>query len=131
MKKGIITLICVALFVIGSLIIILHNRPKQHVYDFNLAEYQFEVEAFSVDKYVEIVNNHNDAINKAKALWMELLDLESLESYNSIKGREVLVYYDASNDCWLVAGTLLSHFDGSVPHALITGDGKVLAVWMG
>lgn len=131
MKRRIIVLVIIGviLAVIGGSIIVLPNLKKQpYVDEFNLAKYQWEIENFPSNKNVGIVNNPNTAIEKAKELWIESF---SSKSYNPINGRKILVFYDSSNECWHIKGTLPSNEDGAVPNVLIQNDGKVLAVWMG
>lgn len=127
--RVIVLIIGIVLCVIGCSIIVLHKWEKQsYVNEFNLAEYQWEIEHFSVERNIGQVNDANTAIEKAKDLWIELF---RSKSYDPINGRKILVFYDSSNQCWLIKGTLASNIDGAVPHTLITNAGKVLAVWMG
>ena len=43
--------------------------------------------------------------------------------------RPFIVSYDETNKIWLIKGSMRELKGGGVPYALITIDGKVLAIW--
>ena len=108
----------------------LYNQNKPPiVVNFNLTTYQREIETFPSDKNVGPVNDAITAIKKAKELWLEEFSEIDGKPYNPINGREIVVAYNHENEIWCVNGTLPRNHIGSVPHALIKKDGKVLAVF--
>lgn len=133
MKKTIIVLgiTGVILTVIGGLIIIFSNVKNQpYVGEFSLAEYQWEIETFSLDKNVGQVDDKNVAIEKAKSLWLEKYGIDNGQQYNFISGRKIEVSYDFKEECWHIYGTLQPNTLGGVPHSIIRKSGEVLAVWI-
>ncbi|MCL2631604.1 MAG: hypothetical protein FWD45_00710 [Coriobacteriia bacterium] len=98
---------------------------------FDLADYQLEMSACSYDKQFGHIDNAESAIKYAKALWIEWPGQFYPQTTTRIE-----VEYDEDNDCWHIKGTLPNTIDIKdseaaieVPHALILGDGTVLAVW--
>lgn len=130
-KKTIIILITVALVLLGVMIMMLINLNKSSkISEFDLSNYKWEIETFQSDKNVGKVNDSNTAIAQAKELWIEKYGTINGIPYDPTHGRKVNVYFDYSNDCWLIRGTLPPNTKGSVPSAIIQKDGTVLAVWM-
>ena len=119
----------VILAVIGGLSIVLFSLQREKatmlsdVGKFDLNEYRWEIETFSLDKNVGQVNNKKIAIEKAKSLWNE-------QSYNFINERRIKVDYDCREESWHIYGTLPRNTLGGVPHAIIRKSGETLAVWV-
>ena len=127
-KRNIVIAIFVTVIMLGEVITMFSGcRNKQEILEFNLRDYQWEIENFPSEENVGKVDNLNTAIEKAKYLWSKALNSKVDLSKSTKKTK---VYYDTLNECWLVTGTLPKRIDGSVPCALIEKDGRVLAVWM-
>ena len=109
---------------------IARSNKEPVVKDFNIEEYHWEIETFQSDKNVGKVNDSNTAIAQAKELWIEKYGTINGIPYDPTRGRKVNVFFDDSNDCWLIKGTLPPNTKGSVPCAIIQKNGEVLAVWM-
>ena len=133
MKKiFVLVVIIFILTVIGGAIIILFHSNKHHsIKEFDVLEYQWEIENFSFEKNVGQIDDADTAIEKAKDLWSENYSTVNNQPYDPIKKRKIEVFFDQHNDCWLVKTTLPSNTKGAVPHTIIEKDGTVLAVWMG
>ncbi len=126
-----IVLILATVLIGGAIIMIARSNKEPVVKDFNIEEYHWEIENFPSEKNVGQVNDVNMAIEKAKKLWIEELGTVNGRSYDPTRGRkETDVFFDDSNDCWLIKGTLPPNTKGSVPCAIIQKNGEVLAVWM-
>ena len=52
-----------------------------------------------------------------------------LSNYGIETKRPFIVSYDETNKIWLIKGSMRELRGGGVPYALITIDGKVLAIW--
>ena len=133
MKNKIIILIII-LIIFGGLIIFFSSKPKPNVEitdveEFDLTNYQWEIEQFSLDKKVGLINDIDTDIERAKELWIETFNLINGNPFNPINGLPNEVFFDKKSDCWYIHGTLPENVDGGVPHALIQRDGTVLAVW--
>jgi hypothetical protein len=130
-KKILIAIGCLTISIFCGIIIMIFNSKKINVPEFNLTDYNWEIEHFSSNKNVGQIDNANIAIEKAKELWLEIYGMINGEPYDPTRGRKINVSFDSENDCWRIYGTLPSNVDGAVPQALIKSDGDVLAVWMG
>ena len=125
-----IVLILATVLIGGAIIMIARSNKEPVVKDFNIEEYHWEIETFQSDKNVGKVNDSNTAIAQAKELWIEKYGTINGIPYDPTRGRKVNVFFDDSNDCWLIKGTLPPNTKGSVPCAIIQKNGEVLAVWM-
>ena len=132
MKKRIVIIVILTLFFItmGMVIFLIKPNNSSNVGEFDLTNYQWEIETYSISKNVGEINDPNTAILKAKELWLEKYSEVNNQPYNLIN-KKIVVLYDQKNACWCIKGTLPSNIAGAVPYALIQKDGKVLAVWMG
>ena len=129
-KKNIVFIVASSILVIlVCTLALLFNNKSLDIGEFDLANYQWEIETFPSDKNVGEVNDAKIAIEKAKELWIEKFGLINGKPYDPTQGRKVNVSYDAENECWYINGTLPRNWNGGVPHALIQKDGKVLAIW--
>ena len=133
MKKILILIVIgLTVIIVGGAMVLLFNSNKQTIVgEFDVAKYQWEIENFPSEKNVGQVNNVNTAIEKAKELWIEKYSTVNGQPYDPIKGREIEVFFDNNNDCWLIKTTLPPNTKGSVPCAIIRKNGMVIAVWMG
>ena len=118
--KKLLCLFCLLALICGALV-----GCAAQVKNFDVSEYQYEIERFSSEKNVGSIANSKDAIQKAEVVWIEIYgeDVEEEQPYQAS--------YDDQNDVWLVEGTLkgLRH-KGGVAKILIEGQsGDVLAVW--
>ena len=69
------------------------------------------------------VNSVEEAAKAAEQLWNVVFD------YDIETKRPFIVSYDETNKIWLIKGSMRELKGGGVPYALITIDGKVLAIW--
>lgn len=104
--------------------------------EFRVADYQEELEIFSIDKHVGPVRDANAAREKARQIWIEEYGQVHLSEYfgypkDPSNGSPLQVYYDQTQDCWLIHGTTASAhlIIIELPYAIIRSDGTVLAVW--
>lgn len=100
---------------------------------FNLNDEPYYLQAikdFPSDKFLGKILTAYDAKEKAEMVWLEKF---GDKIYNK---KPFKVYFDETNDIWLVRGSLprslFNSVKGSVPSILIKkSDGKVLAIWYG
>ena len=117
--------------IVSAFVIFLYVKNQPNMGKFFLADYQWEIEHFPSDKNVGSITDENDAIKKARILWLDEYSAVNGQSYDPIKKRKIKVYFDHEQDCWLVTTTVPLNTKASVPHALIQSDGTVLAIWLG
>ena len=132
--KKLMPFIISALLIATMGVIMFLNMSKEHVVlqgNFNLSDYQEEIEHFSSDKHVGNIDSAQMAAEKAKELWIEQFSRDG-QKYK-LKGKVIIVAFDEENECWLIKGTLPQkpNLVGGVPCALIQRDGTVMAVWHG
>ena len=111
------------ILIVVIIVILVACKNTQEILDFNLSDYQLEIESFPYGENVGIVKDSNDAKNKAEEIWIKLYG-ESVK-----KEKPYQVFYDKQNDVWLIKGIQKAKVKGGVAHILIETDGKVLAVW--
>ena len=104
--------------------------------EFCLDDYQEEIQIFSVDKNVGPVKDAKTASEKARQIWIEKYGKVDMSEYfgypeDPSHGSPLQVYYDKTQDCWLIHGTSASMILMSLPYAIIQSDGTVVAVWRG
>ena len=92
--------------------------------DFDVHEYQYYINNFSVEDNVGLITDAKDLLRKAESIWVEKYG-------ERVKGQKPYqVLYDEKNDIWLVRGTLHADRMGGVANILVDNStGKVLAVW--
>lgn len=106
------------------------------VLSFDLMEYCEQLERYPVEKKVEPIEDAEEAVEVSKELWIERYGTVNGKPYNPISSDRVEVFYDSTNMCWMVQGTMPKkdpdgmHLLGAVPMSIIQSDGTVLAVWM-
>lgn len=127
-KNVLVVTILIVVVIVSAIPVFLFFSWQPSIAEFDLEKYRWEIENCSSQTNVGPVDDADTAIDMAKELWV---DSFQTESYNPINGRQILVFYDSVNMCWLIKGTLPAYKDGAVPNALIQKDGKVLAVWVG
>jgi len=120
------------MLVVGVLMTVwisIENEP--HIKEFNLSDYQWELDNYHLDLNVGNVRSAVEAKEKATSLW--LMQFSSFFSWpdDTKYARELEVYYDQTNACWKVNCKLHSDMLGFVPTAIFTKEGDVLAVYMG
>lgn len=130
-KKTIVLIMAgVVLVIIGGAMIMSSDSSKPlDVSEFDLKEYQWELETYPSDRSVGQVNDQETAIQIARLLWVEEYSTIGSQPHNPINGREIEVSYDPNNECWHINGTVPLNTLGGVPHAIVQKDGKVLAIW--
>ena len=132
MRKKIIVFVAVGIVLAtlgGAMIMVFNSNKTVYIGEFDLTNFQWEIETFPSDKNVGQVDNANTAIEKAKELWIEKYSVVAGQPNNPINEKPIKVYFDEKNGCWYVHGTLSRNQVGGVPHAIIQKDGKVVAVW--
>ena len=128
MNKKLLIVLIVAVFSIGGLIIVFDYLYPTKVGDFNLSEYYDIITEFSSDRVLGPVDDAKTAKEKAEHLWVEIYGEFVREE------KPYQVFFDKTNDVWLVTGTLpqplFGEVVGGVAYILLRKvDGKVLAVW--
>jgi hypothetical protein len=136
MKKLIPIFTLVVLAITVGTVVLMYNPKKEpdvvYIGSFHLSEYQRDIDSFPMERNVGNVEDYLTAAERAKEIWIEIFGTESNgEPRDPTRGRPVLVYYDADNECWLVRGTLPPNPNllGGAPYTIIRSDGEVLAVW--
>ena len=104
---------------------------KVNLKEFDISEYQWEIENFPSTENVGQINDALAAIESAKELWIEKFSTIGGQPYDPINEREIEIFLDRDDDCWLIRVLLPPETLGSTPHAIIQKDGDVVAVWMG
>lgn len=114
-----------AIVAVGVVAVIIRNNSIE-VKPFNVDEYQEYIEKYPSDETVGNVDDEKDLVKKAEAILIEKYG-------NQIKKQKPYkVFYDETNDVWMVTGTLPSNMKGGVANIIIDNStGKVLAVWHG
>ena len=109
------------------------KEPEIEFSNFKLSEcyteYEFEIGVFPLEEEINVgeVNDIETAVERAKELW----DRRFPEGNYNAKGWEkIQVFYDESENCWLVSTELPSYIDGVVPCALFRSNGEVLEVFL-
>jgi hypothetical protein len=122
--KGLAVISLLLIAVVGLGLLFLHRATQLKSFDMN--DFQTEIESYPSEKRVGAIADVEDAIAKANELWV---DEYSEKGYGGSFVKEPLVFYDEPNDCWHLHGKYNINTLGGVPHALIRGDGTVLASW--
>jgi len=99
--------------------------------EFQLSEYQREIDNCPFDRNVGDVGDPETAIKKAKDLWLEKYGEFYGDPNDPFYSKRCEFSYDPESESWLINGTLPPDWVGSLPYALIKRDGTVLAVWYG
>lgn len=101
-----------------------HNygfRPDR----FELDDYRAEIEQFPSDEVMGIIENIDDAVKKAKALFEQNYENEHALVFYA-------VYFDKNENAWMVRRSipkLFSSFGGETDVIFNGDDGKVIAMW--
>jgi len=128
MSKKFIAVFCgIVLIGLGLIIMLLFIRAPK-IKDFKINEYNRYIDEFQSDKVLGPIDNAKTAKEKAESVWIEMFG-ESIKQEKPYK-----VFFDKSNDVWLVTGSmhrsLFGEVKGGVANIIIKkSDGKVLAVW--
>lgn len=112
--------------IIGGIILailIFYENSANKIQEFNLIEYEKEIEQFKSERVIDKIENSKDAIKEAEKVWNEIYG----DKIKELKPYEVL--YDTKNQVWLVKGTIKENYIGGVPYILVQANGKVLAIW--
>ena len=100
------------------------NKPYEKGSDFDISQYKEELYSFQWQgDSIAPVNSVEEAAKAAGQLWNVVFD------YDIETERPFIVSYDETNKIWLIKGSMRELKGGGVPYALITIDGKVLAIW--
>ncbi len=89
--------------------------------EFNLSQYQWELETFPSNSNIGQIKDANDAIKKAESLWSGKYDTSTCEG--------IEIAYDSQNECWHVKSVSSPNVLGGVLHVIVHNNGDVLAVW--
>lgn len=113
-------------------------NTSESIESFDLDEYQDEIEHLLVNLKYEEINDAETAIEVAKKAWADYLSVKyPPESYTGLdKIKQIKVYYDSTNDCWLLMGLYYNDEDidrGSViiggPALIVKSSGETIAIW--
>lgn len=100
------------------------NKPYEKGPDFDISQYKEELYSFQWQgDSIAPVNSVEEAAKAAGQLWNVVFN------YDIETERPFIVSYDETNKIWLIKGSMRELKGGGVPYALITIDGKVLAIW--
>lgn len=100
------------------------NKPYEKGPDFDISQYKEELYSFQWQgDSIAPVNSVEEAAKAAGQLWNVVFN------YDIETERTFIVSYDETNKIWLIKGSMRELTGGGVPYALITIDGKVLAIW--
>lgn len=125
MKKKVIIVFCaVALSLIGVIIVMLFANKTPKIKNFDIVDYSYYISEFSSNEVLGKIDNAEIAKEKAESIWWGTYG-ESIKNEKPYQ-----VFFDATNEVWLVSGTMPRNQKGGVANILIQkSDGKVLAVW--
>lgn len=126
MRKCIFVLVISIIGLIGVITaMLLFNANGPKVGNFLLDEYQQYMIEFSSDKILGKVPTAKEAQKEAEQIWIEKYGKNIPNAKKPYK-----VFFDQSNNVWLVTGSLHKNTVGGIPYVLIQKeDGKVLAIW--
>lgn len=99
---------------------------------FDLRDFKTESEMYKVDIQMAKIEVSEDAIERAKVLWLDTPHFENLEyetAYNKLNEIQYYVAFDEINSCWHVKGVHNKSEPSFEMHTLICSNGKVVAVW--
>ena len=124
MKKKVSIVFCaVALLLIGVIIVMLFANKTPKIKNFDV-DYSYYISEFSSNEVLGKIDNAEIAKEKAESIWRGIYG-ESIKNEKPYQ-----VFFDATNEVWLVSGTMPRNQKGGVANILIQkSDGKVLAVW--
>jgi Na+-translocating ferredoxin:NAD+ oxidoreductase RnfG subunit len=126
MKKKFYIITAVLLIIlIGVVLVLLNNRNNNKIGNFSLSDYQEQLSESPSDLVLGETLDSKSAKKKAEEVWVKTYG-KSVKKESS----PYEVYFDDTNNVWLVTGTLPKGWLGGVPYILIRkSDGKVLAMW--
>jgi len=127
MGKKIVLLTVLALVVaLTAAVTIYVVVDRNTVKSFSLrdAYYQRILQEFAVNCSTEPVNSANDAKQAAEEIWIKIYGADTI-----LNEKPYMVYYDETEEVWLVTGSLPPLTLGGVAKILVRRDGTVLAVW--
>jgi len=134
MKKNVISFLIIILCLLVITVFIPVNSKKPSIYSFNLSEYQWIMENAPSNKNVGPIKDAEDAVNKAKDLWMKKFGMINGVPHDPIGEEPIRIAYDIENKCWLLNATrpdTPNDVYDAAPQVLIQDDGTVLATWYG
>lgn len=121
-KSILITGIILILLIGGVISLLFYNKSK--IRRFDVSMYNSYIKQFPSDEILGPIDSAKYAKEKAEAVWLELYGDEVKDK------KPYTIFFDDSNEVWLVEGRLSKNMLGGVPHILIQkSDGKILAVW--
>lgn len=103
--------------------VIIQNSSSD-IKTFEVSDYQYYIDNFSSQESVGCISDTKDLLKKVEVIW--------IESYGERikKEKPYQVFYDETNEIWLVHGTLRPNVTGGVANILVEdGTGKILAIW--
>lgn len=123
MIKKYFLLVSILIILIGGMIMVNIQRKSLNIKKFDISDYQYYIENFSLEENVGSIVDSKDAQQKAEKIWIKLYG-ESTK-----KEKPYQVFYDENSKVWLVHGSIKPTMKGGAAHILIENTGKVLAVW--
>ncbi len=106
------------------------SLETEGVIDFDLKNYQWEIDNFHIEENLGEISSPATATKKAKSLWTKTFNGVDKPLFDLGKTKEFQVAFDTSNGCWHIYGEAIPDTLGGTPHAIIKTDGEVLAVWI-
>ena len=114
------------MLLVGVLIVAFQDRSLQvEAFDANM--YQRFIEEFPFDENMGPISDVEELVKKSEEIWIRVF------GENVKKEKPYQVFYDETNEIWLIHGTfhrgLFGPTMGGVAYILVNHSGKVLAVW--
>ena len=136
MKKTNKLILAIILLVIGCTIltVVYIRNAKYEIKTFSCAEYSSQINTLAVCHIIEPVENAEGAVINAKMLWDRTFGYVSGKYYDPNPGKNVAVYYDQKENCWLITGTPPKEDEDMdyfyyMPYVIICDTGEAF-VWM-
>ncbi len=122
-KKSVLIIGILLALLIGGAISFLSPSMESKVKDFDVATYNSYIKQFPSEEILGPIDDAKNAEEKAETVWLELYGDE-------VKNKKpYTIFFDDSNEVWLVEGSLSKNRIGGVPHILIQrSDGKTAIV---
>lgn len=92
--------------------------------EFDFEEYNFFINNFSVDMFVEEIDCEEKAIEQADKIFRQEFTYIDENEYGPF-----LVYYNKNEDVWLIKRSLPKDYLNGFPSILVKSNGQVLALW--
>lgn len=135
LKKKIIWVIAL-IAIEGLFIIFLFNAPfrdsKYEIQEFSVTDYLSDTKNRPIIRNVGEIQDVNSVVEIAQHLWTAKFGIFGDDPN---PGEDVEVFFDETENCWLIKGTLPQLSDdedwlGAIPHVILRSNGDLLAIWM-